>query len=45
MAYIDFKGQSFKRTLTLVFNKNRVLSHFQFAQRFYVNTIYGEQFR
>ena len=27
-----------------VFNKNRVLSHFQFAERFNVNTIYGEQF-
>ena len=24
--------------------ENRVLSHFQFAQRFYVNTIYREQF-
>ena len=27
-----------------VFNKNRVLSHFQFAERFNVNTIYREQF-
>ena len=24
--------------------QNRVLSHFQFAERFYVNTIYCEQF-
>ena len=27
-----------------VFNKNRVLSHFQFAERFNVNATYREQF-
>ena len=32
-----------KEDLTSV-KQNRVLSHFQFAERFYVNTIYCEQF-
>ena len=32
-------GQLFKRSLV-----KRALSHFQFAERFYVNTIYREQF-
>ena len=36
-------GRLFKRRLTSV-SKNRVLSHFQFAQRFYLNTICREQF-
>ena len=26
-------------------SQNRVLSHFQFAQRFYLNIIYREQFQ
>ena len=33
----------FKRRLTSVY-KNRALSHFQFAQRFYLNTICRKQF-
>ena len=37
------KGQLFKRSLASVWQK-RVLSHFQFAERFYKNTIYREQF-
>ena len=36
-------GQLFKRSLASV-EQNRVLSHFQFAERFYVNAIYREQF-
>ena len=36
-------GQLFKRSLASVW-QNRVLSHFQFGERFYVNTIYREQF-
>ena len=36
------KGQ-FKRSLASVW-QNRVLSHFQFAERFHKNTIYREQF-
>ena len=36
-------GQLFKQGFTSV-KQNRVLSHFQFAERFYVNTIYCEQF-
>ena len=32
-------GQLFKRSLV-----KRALSHFQFAERFYVNTVYREQF-
>ena len=33
----------FERSLASV-KQNRVLSHFQFAQRFYLNTIYREKF-
>ena len=36
-------GQIFKRSLDSV-KQNRVLSHFQFAQRFYLTIIYCEQF-
>ena len=36
-------GQLFKRSLAIVW-PNGVLSHFQFAQRFYLNTIYREKF-
>ena len=37
------KGQLFKRSLASV-EQNHVLSHFQFAQWFYLNTIYCEKF-
>ena len=40
---VDFFGQLFKRSSASV-NYNRVVSHFQFAERFYVNAIYREQF-
>ena len=36
-------GQLFQRILASVW-QNRVLSHFQFAERFCVNTIYREKF-
>ena len=36
-------GQLFKRSLANVY-LHRVLSHFQFAQRYYLRTIYCEQF-
>ena len=36
------QGQLFKRSLAIVL-KNRLLSHFQFAESFYVNTIYRVQ--
>ena len=36
-------GQIFKLSLGSIY-QNRVLSHFQFAQRFYLNIIYCEQF-
>ena len=36
-------GLLFKRSLTSVY-QNRVLSHFQFAQRFYLSTICRGQF-
>ena len=36
-------GQLVKQGLTSV-KQNRVIIHFQFAERFYVNTIYCEQF-
>ena len=39
----DFKGQVFQRSLAIV-QQDRVLSHFQFAERFYVDTSYREQF-
>ena len=37
------KGRLFKRSLASGL-QNRVLSHFQFFQRFYLNTCYGERF-
>ena len=40
-------GQLFKRSLSGVWQTPALLtklSHFQFAERFYVNTIYREQF-
>ena len=37
------KGHLFKRSLASV-KQNRVQSHFQFGERFYVNTTYREQF-
>ena len=37
------KGRLFKRSLASGW-QNRVLSHFQFFQRFYLNTGYGERF-
>ena len=40
---VDFFGQLLKRSPASVIY-NRVLSHFQFAERFYVNAIYREQF-
>ena len=40
---VHFFGQLFKRSSASVIY-NRVLSHFQFAERFYVNAIYREQF-
>ena len=40
---ITFFGQLFKRSSASV-NYNRVVSHFQFAERFYVNAIDREQF-
>ena len=36
-------GQLFKQSLASVW-QNRVLSHFQFAERFYINTTYREEF-
>ena len=39
----DIKGQLFKRSLASV-KQDRVLSHFQFAERFYISTIYREEF-
>ena len=40
---VDFFGQLFKRSSASV-NYNRVVSHFQFAERFYLNAIDREQF-
>ena len=40
---VDCFDQLFKRSPASVIY-NRVLSHFQFAERFYVNAIYREQF-
>ena len=40
---VDFFGQLLKRSSASV-NYNRVVSHFQFAERFYVNAIDREQF-
>ena len=37
-------GQLFKRSLASVL-QNRVLSHFKFTERFYINIIYREQFQ
>ena len=43
LPLVDCFGQLFKRSpATVIYN--RVLSHFQFAERFYVNAIYREQF-
>ena len=39
----DIKGQLFKRSLASV-KQDRVLSPFQFAERFYISTIYREEF-
>ena len=39
----DITGQLFKQGLTSV-KQNRILSHFRFAELFYVNTIYCEKF-
>ena len=41
--FLETLGQLFKQGLTSV-EQNGVLSHFLFAERFYVNTIYCEQF-
>ena len=38
-------GQLLKWSLARVRQKFRILSHFQFAQCFYLNTIYREQFQ
>ena len=41
---VDVYRQLFKRGLAIFFFKqNRVLSHFQLAKRFYLNTIYREK--
>ena len=37
-------GQLFKQSLARV-EQNRVLGHFQFAQRFYLNITYREQYQ
>ena len=39
----NFLGQLVKQSLASAY-QNRVLRHFQLAQRFHVNTIYREQF-
>ena len=43
VSVLNSWGQLFKRSLASI-KQNRVLSHFLFAQRFYLNTIYCEQF-
>ena len=43
-SFAILDGQLFKRSLARV-SQNRVLSHFHFSQRFYLNTIYREQFQ
>ena len=40
---LEYKGWIFKRSLANL-QQNHVLSHFQFAQLFYLNTGYQEQF-
>ena len=43
LAHTDTLDQLFKRSFVGVL-QNRVLSHFQFAQYFYLNTIHRGQF-
>ena len=40
---LKFQGRLFQRSLASV-QQNCVLSHFHFAERFYVNTIFREEF-
>ena len=42
-VYENTKDQLFKQSLAGV-KQNFILSHFQFAQRFYLKTIFHEQF-